>query len=76
MRADALLFLAGAEPFDVALVDPPYEFDRWSELLATAPTRLIVLESGRDLDVGGRWEVLRRKRYGGTVVTMVQPADG
>jgi 16S rRNA (guanine966-N2)-methyltransferase len=76
VRADALRFLDGACPFDLALVDPPYDFDRWPDLLATAFASVIVLESSRDLDLGDRWEVLRRKRYGGTVVTMAQPAAG
>jgi 16S rRNA (guanine966-N2)-methyltransferase len=76
VRADALQFLRGASPFDLALVDPPYDFDGWADVLSTAFATVVVLESDRELELGDRWEVLRRKRYGGTVVTTAQPADG
>jgi hypothetical protein len=38
---------------------------------------MIVLESGADLDLealDAPWEILRVKRYGGTVVTAARPA--
>ncbi len=74
VKADAMDWCATAPLVDVALVDPPYVFDDWPALLASLPAGLAVLESDRELDVGPAWEVRKAKRYGGTVVTLVQPA--
>ena len=73
--ADAVAFAVREGGFDVAFADPPYDFDGWGELLGALDARLAVLESDRELDVGGGWEVVRVKRYGGTVVTLAQPAE-
>jgi 16S rRNA (guanine966-N2)-methyltransferase len=63
--------------FDVVMCDPPYAFDDWAVLLTGLHplTSMIVLETGADLDLGSPWEILRVKRYGGTVVTVARPAD-
>ncbi|HUR18131.1 MAG TPA: 16S rRNA (guanine(966)-N(2))-methyltransferase RsmD [Acidimicrobiales bacterium] len=58
--------------FDVVFADPPYDFDGWSELLAGARTGLAILESDREIELGERFEVVKIKRYGGTVVTVAQ----
>jgi len=71
VRADVLRWLVRPPgPFDLAFVDPPYGFDRWAELLAVLPASLAVLESDRPV-AEERWEVLRERRYGGTVVQIV-----
>lgn len=75
VRADALAYLSTAEPVDVALLDPPYAFDRWSELLDAVPARLVVIESDRPVDPGSRGRVLRERRYGGTVVVIAALED-
>jgi 16S rRNA (guanine966-N2)-methyltransferase len=73
VRADALDWLAAvADGFDLALCDPPYDFAAWSELLARLPSPLAVLESDRPLDTFEGWEVVRTRRYGGTVVSIVR----
>ncbi len=70
VRSEALAFLAtGPGPFDLALCDPPYRFDRWGEVWAAVPAALVVVESDREVDPPGGWEVLRVRRYGSTVVT-------
>jgi 16S rRNA (guanine966-N2)-methyltransferase len=72
-RYDVLDFLrSGTTPFDLALCDPPYGFERWDELLGLLRADLAVLESGSPLTVTDRWIVLRSKRYGGTLVTVVR----
>jgi 16S rRNA (guanine966-N2)-methyltransferase len=88
LRRDALdLLAAGPEaiggPVDLVLADPPYAFDRWSELLIAlrpvlADGAVVVVESDRPLDEGAREVVadlgggiLRERRYGGTVVAML-----
>ena len=74
MRSDVLRFVSAAGHYDVAFADPPYDFDGWVDLLAKPFAGLVVIETARELDLGGGWEVLRQKRYGGTVVTMARPA--
>ena len=59
--------------FDLAIIDPPYAFDDWSELLPEVSAGLVVIESGRDIDLPSGWETHRVKRYGGTVVTVTSP---
>jgi 16S rRNA (guanine966-N2)-methyltransferase len=56
--------------FDLALLDPPYDFDGWDELLASLPADLAVVEAPREVTSEG-WEVLRAKRYGRTFVTIL-----
>ncbi len=63
---------AAPERFDVALVDPPYSFDAWAELMARLPTGFVVIESDREVDPGPGWEIVRSRRYGGTVVAFAQ----
>jgi len=74
-RAEALAYLARPHRFDVALVDPPYAFDQWEELLGRLDADLAVLESDRELQVPVGWEILRHKQYGDTLVTVVRHAD-
>jgi 16S rRNA (guanine966-N2)-methyltransferase len=61
------------EPVDVALCDPPYAFDGWSELLDALPAGLVVCESDRPIDPGPGWRVVRTRRYGSTVVMFGRP---
>jgi len=56
------------DSFDLALVDPPYAFDAWLELMAALPARAVVIESDRTVAVPPEWHVLRERSYGGTVV--------
>ena len=72
---DALAHLertaAEGSHYELVLLDPPYGFDQWDELLAAVPVGArVVIESDREVIVPDSWEVHRRKRYGGTVVTL------
>jgi 16S rRNA (guanine966-N2)-methyltransferase len=59
----------------VALCDPPYEFDRWAELLRAVDAGLVVIESpisGEDLAATtDRFELVRTKKYGRAWVTFL-----
>jgi 16S rRNA (guanine966-N2)-methyltransferase len=72
VRVDVVRWASRGQPVDLALVDPPYTFDDWPELLGALRARVVVCEAAAELDPGPQWEVLRAKRYGGTVVTVVQ----
>ncbi|MDQ2724326.1 MAG: 16S rRNA (guanine(966)-N(2))-methyltransferase RsmD [Actinomycetota bacterium] len=77
---DALAHLATAADAAIVFADPPYGFEHWADLgaglLGKGFGGLAVLESGTDIDLGGRWDVMRVKRYGGTVVTVAKPDSG
>lgn len=60
---------------DLALIDPPYDFDGWEALLAALPADLAVLETGRPIDLPDGWDCLRSKRYGRTHVTILERAE-
>ena len=71
---DGLARLRGR--FDLALVDPPYAFDAWPELMSRIPANLVVVESDRAVDVGQGFAIHHRRRHGGTVVTFAMAAAG
>lgn len=74
--ADRVLADAAARGrrYDLALLDPPYGFDGWGDLLAALPADLAVVESGAELAAPPGWDVLRAKRYGRTFVAILEPA--
>lgn len=78
--ADAVAALEGlrrrGRRFDVALIDPPYAFEDWPDLMSRLPARLAVAESDRPVDVGACFAVYHRRRHGGTVVTFASAAHG
>lgn len=66
-------FYRAADPahgFDLAVVDPPYDFDGWGELLPRLPAAVVVIESNREIEAPEPLRVRRRRRYGSTVVTL------
>lgn len=68
---DALTHLQRGEPYDLVLLDPPYGFDAWPDVLAAVPDEaVVVIESGREVALPDSWVVHRVKRYGSTVVTL------
>jgi len=69
---DVLRFLGRPHDFDLALCDPPYDFSDWERLLTHLHAGLAVLESRRPVQVPAGWEIIRNKRYGGTLVTVVR----
>ncbi len=93
MRADVVAWASAPPsagrpdaPVDIILVDPPYAFDRWDDLLAAlgrpgvlAAEGIVVAESNRALDpeaaVSGTWDVERVRKHGGTVVTVLAHAS-
>ena len=64
-----------AGPWDLALADPPYAFDAWGELLDALDATIVVIESDHAVRPPSRWEVLRERRYGDTVVVIARSQD-
>ena len=71
VSVDALGYLSSAEPVDLLLCDPPYQFDDWDHLLDAAPAAVVVCESDREIEPPERWRVAKQKRYGTSVVTIL-----
>jgi 16S rRNA (guanine(966)-N(2))-methyltransferase RsmD len=72
VRAALPGWLEGAPSFDLALCDPPYEYDGWSELLGVLRASRAVLESSSEIALPDTWMVTRARRYGGTLVTVAR----
>jgi 16S rRNA (guanine966-N2)-methyltransferase len=72
VRADALRWLGEAPHFDIAFLDPPYDFDGWDGLLSRLRAGLAVIESDRDIGPPEGWGLVRARRYGSTVVHIVR----
>jgi len=76
---DAARFLPPSAPdrtsgvvFDLALLDPPYAYDGWDDLLRRLPAARAVIESDRPVDLPAGWGMRREKRYGGTLVAVIE----
>jgi len=74
IRADVESWVSSAASrYDLVLCDPPYGYTGWEALLTRLPADLAVLESSAELPPVEGWEVLKSKRYGGTIITVVRP---
>jgi 16S rRNA (guanine966-N2)-methyltransferase len=71
--AERFLASAGLQRrWDLALLDPPYDYDGWPELLLDLPATVAVLEAPKPVEPPFGWEVVRAKRYGRTHVVIAQ----
>ncbi len=75
-QADAMSLARSFGPHDVALLDPPYAFDQWTELLSVLLTDVVVIESDRRIDPGSHWKILKHKQYAGTFVVIARRVQG
>lgn len=74
IRSDVVRHLAGGgRRAGLAVLDPPYALDDegWEGLLGVLDAEVAVLESDREVGIHERWEILRVRRYGTTVVSLV-----
>lgn len=69
---DALRWLTREQTVDVAFCDPPYDFDRWSDILESLQAGLCVAESRSEIDIPAGWAVLRSRRYASTLITLLE----
>jgi 16S rRNA (guanine966-N2)-methyltransferase len=82
VRDDALRYLVRAPRVDLVLADPPYDFVGWEMLLKLLEqgSGLVVAETAGPWELPDGWETVKQRKYGGTVVTIVQrcfaPAEG
>ncbi|MFV2039741.1 MAG: 16S rRNA (guanine(966)-N(2))-methyltransferase RsmD [Acidimicrobiales bacterium] len=71
-QGDAARIVTTLGAHHVALLDPPYSFDGWLDLLRVVRAEVVVMESNRQIEPGPGWRILKDKRYAGTVVTIAR----
>ena len=81
VRGEARAYLARTTGlFGLVLLDPPYAWHEWAPLLESVyarlePSGIVMVESDRELAVGDNWELLRRRRYSATWITLLRSAE-
>ncbi len=80
LSGDVMTNVVALRNVDLVLADPPYDFDRWTDLLTVlilviAPGGVVVTESGREIQPLEGWEAIRSKRYGRAWVAFLQRTD-
>lgn len=75
VAGDVWRWLERSRSVDLALVDPPYEFARWDELLDGVDAARLVAESDREVHPTGGWRLDRSKAYGATVVSILSRVE-
>jgi 16S rRNA (guanine966-N2)-methyltransferase len=70
VRAALPGWLESAAAFDLALCDPPYDFEDWPALLGALRADVVVMESAAPIVLPEAWVIARERRYGGTLVTV------
>lgn len=79
VACDAAAALRIGGPWDLVLLDPPYAFSGWPELLGQAADHLstggvVVVESDHEVALPPSLHPIRVRRYGGTVITFASHA--
>jgi 16S rRNA (guanine966-N2)-methyltransferase len=72
VTSDVLAWVPALRGIDLALIDPPYEFDGWDRLLTLLQVPYVVAEAGHEIEPPARWEALKSRRYGRTWVTQLE----
>lgn len=68
-------------PYDLICIDPPYKDEPWEGILnaitgdVLTANGLVVAESSRPLVSTPGWDVVRDKKYGTTLVTVLERSD-
>ncbi len=71
VAADVISWVGAMRGVDLALVDPPYTFAAWPELLGQLRVGYALCEAPREVPPPPGWESLRVKRYGRTTTTLL-----
>jgi 16S rRNA (guanine966-N2)-methyltransferase len=72
VTSDVPAWVPALRGIDLALIDPPYEFDGWERLLTLLQVPYVVAEAGREIEAPSGWEAVRSRRYGRTWVTQLE----
>jgi len=72
VTSDVPAWVPALRGVDLALIDPPYEFDGWDQLLTVLKVPFVVAEADHEITPPQGWEALRARRYGRTWVTQLE----
>ncbi len=72
VTSDVPAWVPALRGIGLALIDPPYEFDGWEQLLTVLQVPDVVAEAGRPIEPPEGWEAVRSRRYGRTWVTQLE----
>lgn len=72
VTSDVPAWVPALRGVDLALVDPPYEFDGWAQLLALLRAPYVVAEAGHEIEAPTGWGLVKSRRYGRTWVTQLE----
>ena len=75
MRATLPVWSPPAD-LDLVLCDPPYGPLDLASLLKGVVAGRVVVENDRHMDAPDGWQITKTKRYGTTLVTMLEPDEG
>ena len=64
------------DDLDLVLADPPYGPLDLSSVLNGVAARRVMVENDRHMEPPAGWIVTKTKRYGTTLVTMLEPDEG
>ena len=60
---------------DLVIADPPYGPMNVEALLGATTASRVIIENDHHVEAPSGWEVTKTKRYGTTLVTMLEPAE-
>ena len=72
VTSDVPAWVPALRGIDLALVDPPYEFDAWGQLLAVLHAPYVVAEAAHEVEAPAGWDLVKSRRYGRTWVTQLE----
>ncbi|HEX2783143.1 MAG TPA: 16S rRNA (guanine(966)-N(2))-methyltransferase RsmD [Ilumatobacteraceae bacterium] len=72
VASDVPAWVPALRGIDLALIDPPYEFDGWGQLLAVLQVPYVVAEAGHEIEPPTGWDLVKSRRYGRTWVTQLE----
>ena len=72
VTSDVPAWVPALRGVDLALIDPPYEFDGWDRLLTVLQVPYVVAEAAHEIEPPSGWQALKSRRYGRTWVTQLE----
>jgi 16S rRNA (guanine966-N2)-methyltransferase len=72
VTSDVPAWVPALRGIDLAMIDPPYEFDGWERLLTLLQVPYVVAESGQEIEPATGWQTVKSRRYGRTWVTQLE----
>ncbi|HJM99887.1 MAG TPA: 16S rRNA (guanine(966)-N(2))-methyltransferase RsmD [Acidimicrobiales bacterium] len=69
---DAVMYLKEKRDFDVAILDPPYEFGLWNQLLSQIKSKVVVIETSQIIALDASWSVIKEQNYGQSKVLIAK----